>query len=231
MFDEMTRAAIFDVDGTLVLSNAAHAAAWSRAFAQCGFFDVTPPRVRPLVGLSGPDLVARLKPKLDSQTQESVVAHHREIFNAEYLPRLSPAPGARTLTVALKAQGLSLIAASSARRNELKALLAAAGVGDVLTAYVCADDVDEGKPSSDIVQVALERLDVAPLHACMVGDTPYDIAAAHGAGVSIVAVRCGGATDSALGEADAIVDDPEHLRVLLSARRMPYTVHEARASR
>jgi hypothetical protein len=44
-------------------------------------------------------------------------------------------------------------------------------------------------------------------------------------------VRCGGATDSALGEADAIVDDPEHLRVLLSGRRMPYTAHEARASR
>ena len=46
----------------------------------------------------------------------------------------------------------------------------------------------------------------------MIGDTPYDIEAAQGAGVGMIALRCGGWwDDSALGAALAIYDDPEEL--------------------
>ena len=46
----------------------------------------------------------------------------------------------------------------------------------------------------------------------MLGDTPYDIEAAHNAGVTAVALRCGGHwSDQELAGAVAIFDDPADL--------------------
>jgi len=45
----------------------------------------------------------------------------------------------------------------------------------------------------------------------MLGDTPYDVEAALRAGIGIVALRCGGWDDAALGRALAIYDDPQDL--------------------
>jgi phosphoglycolate phosphatase-like HAD superfamily hydrolase len=45
----------------------------------------------------------------------------------------------------------------------------------------------------------------------MIGDTPYDIEAARGAGVATIALRCGGWSDEKLEGAIAIYDDPKEL--------------------
>jgi len=45
----------------------------------------------------------------------------------------------------------------------------------------------------------------------MLGDTPYDIAAATKAGVSVIAFRCGGWADENLAGAIAVYDGPAHL--------------------
>jgi phosphoglycolate phosphatase-like HAD superfamily hydrolase len=45
----------------------------------------------------------------------------------------------------------------------------------------------------------------------MLGDTPYDIESAGQAGVSVIALRCGGFSDEQLSGAIAIYDDPADL--------------------
>jgi phosphoglycolate phosphatase-like HAD superfamily hydrolase len=47
--------------------------------------------------------------------------------------------------------------------------------------------------------------------AIMVGDTPYDVEAARGAGLDCVAFRCGGWTDGDLVGAVAVYDGPQDL--------------------
>ena len=47
------RGVILDVDGTLVLSNDAHAHAWVEAFRDEGGREVPYARVRPLIGMGG----------------------------------------------------------------------------------------------------------------------------------------------------------------------------------
>src|SRR5438094_567804 len=59
------RGVILDVDGTLVLSNDAHAHAWVEAFAEYGY-DIPFERVRPLIGMGGDKLVPALVPDLSS---------------------------------------------------------------------------------------------------------------------------------------------------------------------
>ena len=58
--------AIFDVDGTLLLSNDAHAQAWVEAYRECGY-EIPFAYVRPLIGMGGDKLMAALTADLDDQ--------------------------------------------------------------------------------------------------------------------------------------------------------------------
>jgi phosphoglycolate phosphatase-like HAD superfamily hydrolase len=71
-----------------------------------------------------------------------------------------------------------------------------------------SDDAEESKPEPDIVMAALKRANATADEAIMIGDTPYDVAAAQKAGVRIIAFRCGGWGDADLKGAVAIHDGP-----------------------
>ncbi len=53
-----------------------------------------------------------------------------------------------------------------------------------------------------------------------VGDTEWDIKAAHNAGVKAVALRCGGMDPKTLAGADAVYEDPAELTEMLD--RAPF---------
>jgi predicted TPR repeat methyltransferase len=108
------------------------------------------------------------------------------------LPKLRPTPGARALLERLRADGLHLVAATSASGSELDALLRQADVADLIEAAASASDAEHSKPDPDIVIAALKKAGAAAAAAVMIGDTPYDIEAARAAGVAAVALRCGG---------------------------------------
>src|SRR3712207_7022379 len=59
------KAVLFDVDGTLVDSNDAHAAAWVKAFAEHGV-SVDPITVRRSIGMGGDNLIDRKSTRLNS---------------------------------------------------------------------------------------------------------------------------------------------------------------------
>lgn len=203
---------LLDVDGTLLLSNDAHARAWVDAYREHGY-DVAFERVRRLIGMGGDRLVKTLTPDLDAHKGEGKAIADRRgaIFLSRYIQETRPAPGARALVERLQRMGVRTVVASSAQRDELDALLKAAGVDDLLRIATTKDDVAMSKPAPDTVQSALEKAD-APAGACvMLGDTPYDVEAAARAGVAALAVRCGGWDADDLAGAIAVYDDPADL--------------------
>ena len=206
---------ILDVDGTLVLSNDAHAQAWVDAFAEHGY-TVPFERVRGLIGMGGDKLMPEVVPGLnDEQAPGKAIAERRkQIFSSRYASGLQPTPGARDLLLHLQREGLRLIIASSAQAEELELLLAAAQVDDIsglLEEATTSSDAEESKPAPDIVAVALDRLKLPPDQVVMLGDTPYDLRAASGCGVGLIGVRTGGFADEQLAGARAIYDDPADL--------------------
>jgi len=111
----------------------------------------------------------------------------------------------------LKTNGLRVVIATSAGKEELDALLRQAGVDDLID-RATSSDAGASKPDPDIVSAALRQAKLPPAAAVMVGDTPYDIEAAKRAGVKTIALRCGGWwDDAALAGAVAIYDDPAAL--------------------
>lgn len=211
------RAVLFDVDGTLVDSNDAHARAWVQAFAEHGIA-VDYPHVRRCIGMGGDKLMPEVSGLSEESPQgEKISARRREIFSTQFLPTLTAFRHASTLVDELQQRGFALAAASSAKRDELEKLLKIAGAEALLGAATSSDDAEASKPDPDIVAAALRRVGVSAPEAMMIGDTPYDVEAAARAGVRSVAFRCGGWSDDALRGAAAIYDGPWDLLQQLDA--------------
>jgi HAD superfamily hydrolase (TIGR01509 family) len=202
---------LFDLDGTLIDSNAAHATSWLRALREHGI-DTDIMRVRPLIGMGGDKLLPAIAGiEEGSPRGRAVAARKKELFN-EQLPWLRPTPGARALLEFLRDRDVETLIATSADEKEMQALLECAGVADLLPRRASKDDADESKPDPDIVCAALAMARGGAASTLMVGDTPYDIEAARRAGVASVALRCGGHwTDHDLRGALYIFEDPKEL--------------------
>lgn len=207
----MLKGVIFDVDGTLVDSNDAHAGSWVDTLREIGIevaFDV----IWPMIGMGGDKLLPSAAGiESDSELGKQLSERRWEIFQRDYLPRLKPMRGSRALVQRMKADGLSLIVASSASGNELGALMEAAEVADLIEVRTSASDAEDSKPDPDIVQAAVRKSGLKPDDLIMLGDTPYDVQAAIGAHVKLVGLLCGGWTALELSGAAAIYSDPADL--------------------
>jgi phosphoglycolate phosphatase-like HAD superfamily hydrolase len=203
---------LFDIDGTLLDSNDAHAKAWVTALHEDGF-SFTFDDVRPLIGKGGDHIfeeVIGIDP--EGPRAKALSKRRGEVFKTDHLPRLQPFPGARALVEELRARGLLLAVATSASAAEVQGLLRAAQVADLFHAVTSSGDVEASKPDPDIVLAALARLRLEPHEAVMIGDTPYDVEAARRSAVPILALRCGGGwSDAELSGAAAIYDGPSDL--------------------
>jgi len=207
----MYRAVIFDVDGTLVDSNDAHAHAWVQALAERGR-RVEFSRVRPLIGMGSDKLLPQAAGlAADSPEGRAIAARRGEIFLRDWIPRLQPTRGARELLEWLRDDRLMLYVASSANADELQPLLRVAGADKLIESTTSSDDAPRSKPDPDIVKAAIDRTGRPADDVIMIGDTPYDVEAALGAGIAIIALRSGGWSDSDLDGAAAVYDDPEDL--------------------
>src|SRR4051794_23033019 len=205
------RGVLLDVDGTLEDSNDAHAHAWVKAFAEHGI-DVAFEDVRRLIGMGGDKVLDKLAGlREDDPKAKQISGRRREIFKQEYLPSLKPFPKARDLLSAMRSRGLRLVAASSAKKDELKGLLAVVGAEDLLEEQTSSDDAEESKPDPDIVAAALKKIGLPAGDVVMIGDTPYDVEAAGRAKVPTIALLCGGWSREHLDGALAVYADPADL--------------------
>lgn len=205
------RGVILDVDGTLIDSNDAHAEAWAEAFKENGH-DLPFGWVRPLVGMGGDKLIpAAISIEKDTREGKRISEAWERTFSEQYLPKLTAFPDVEPLIRRMHDAGLQLVVASSSKRDQLKQLLAITGVDDLLDTRTSSDDAEQSKPAPDIVQAALQLLGLDPSEVVMLGDTPYDIESASGAGIATIALRCGGWRDEDLRGAIAIYDAPADL--------------------
>ena len=205
------RGVLLDVDGTLLDSNDAHARSWVDALTESGR-RASVEEVRRLVGMGSDKLIPRVTGVAkDTPEGERLAERKKEIFNERYLPHLRAFPGARALLERLRADGLALVVATSAAKDEMRLLLKQAGVDDLIDDATSSGDADRSKPDPDIVEAALGESGHPPDEVVMLGDTPYDVEASTRAGVAVVALRCGGWDDEALRGAVAIYDDPADL--------------------
>ncbi|HEY0027185.1 MAG TPA: HAD family hydrolase [Allosphingosinicella sp.] len=211
--DGAPRAALFDVDGTLVDTNDLHAEAWRVAFAHFGH-QVAPAAIREQIGKGGDNLIPALLPGTTDAQAEEMDSWRGDLFKRDYLPRATPFPGVRDLFERLVADGVKIVLASSSSRPEVDYHLGLIACADLVSAVTTKDDVESSKPCPDIFAAALAK--VAPITAdetLVIGDTPWDIIAAAKIGLRTVAVLSGGFPEQQLRESGAafVYDGPADL--------------------
>lgn len=181
---------VFDMDGTLIDSQAMILAAMDAAWAGEGL--APPPRAATLsiVGLSLPVAMARLAPDLPEGRRDRLVAGYKAAFTALRATELAPLyPGAREAVEVLAARpGTVLGIATGKSRRGLDHVLDAHGLrGHFVTAQV-ADD-HPSKPDPSMLRAALRQTGAE--RAVMVGDTTFDIDMARAAGLPGIGVAWG----------------------------------------
>jgi len=204
------KAVILDIDGTLLDSNDAHTRAFVDAATELDI-EVDFEKVRRLIGMGGDKLIPTAFGFEQESDQGKKLADRKSEIFKELLPTLEPMPGTRQLLERFRRDGLSLVVATSADKDDLKSLLDRAGVRDLIEESTTAGDVEQSKPDPDVVETALEKSGADAGEVVMLGDTPYDVEASTRAGVRIIALRCGGWEDRDLRGALAVYDDPEDL--------------------
>jgi HAD superfamily hydrolase (TIGR01509 family) len=197
---------LLDIDGTLVDSNDAHASAWVDALREAKRY-VPFEQVRRLIGKGG-DKLLREVANMDDESPEgkAIVERRSQIFRERYLPHVKPFPQVRDLLARFRKDGYRLVVATSAKEDEMGALLERTGGAEFFAKATSSDDAENSKPDPDIVQAALRKAKCGPEDALMLGDTPYDIQAARAAGVGTVALCSGGWSSAELRGARAVYE-------------------------
>ena len=208
------RALIFDLDGTLVDTVYAHVFAWQQALTEAGMV-IEGWRIHRRVGMSG-GLFTRavgreLGRDLSGSEAEALQRRHGELF-AQFLPERQPLPGAVELVRFLRVTRIPFGIATSGRRPEINASLAALGLGQE-TVVIERGDVARAKPEPDLFLACQQRLGIGVDEGYVVGDAVWDLLAARRAGMLSIGLLSGGYGEDELSRAGAfrVYRDPAEL--------------------
>lgn len=204
---------LFDLDGTLIdtvtLIRESHRHA-----------------VRTVLGKNLPDaeLVAHVGRPLIEQMAVFSPNHADELYgayrtwnHANTAALVRSYDGISELLDTLDRSGRTLGVITSKSRDAVALAFAAIPIEHRFATVVAEDDTTRHKPNAEPILLALERLGASPVHAVYVGDSPYDLQAAHAAGIHAIAVTWGffSRADLAAEHPVAIVDTPAELAELL----------------
>ncbi|MEU1762966.1 HAD-IA family hydrolase [Micromonospora sp. NPDC005652] len=177
-------AVLFDMDGTLVNSDAAVERAW---MAWAGEFSVDPAAVLAIAhGTSALHTIRQLLPQADAATVAAAAARQLAL-QYDDLADVVALRGAEELLGLLRRCGLPWAVVTGADAPLAKARLSAAGIRAPVLLTV--DDVTAGKPDPEGYLLAARQLGVNIARCLVVEDAEAGVAAGRAAGAMVAALK------------------------------------------
>ena len=211
---------LFDVDGVLVDSYAAHLKTWQICCRKIGR-NCTEEEFLVGFGRTSREFIREpcVNPPSDAQIKafdEMKEALYRDVITAAF-PAM---PGAKELIEALAAAGVPMAIGSSAPPDNVRVVIEKLQVGDLIHTIITGADVVVGKPDPDVFLQGAKGIGVPPSRCIVLEDAPAGIQAGLAAGAKCVGVVSRGRTPEQLHQADHLVTDltelsPEILRRII----------------
>jgi len=209
--DDVARAVLWDMDGTLLDSTEYHWLAWRAALRVEGI-TLSYDRFLASFGQRNDTILrGHFGPAIPVAEIERIGDAREERYRALVQERgIALLPGVEHWLRRLHAEGWRQAIASAAPRANVDTILEIVDAGACFQAIVSAEDVQRGKPDPQVFLVAAERLGVPTARCVVVEDAPPGIEAAHRGGMRAIGVRTshpGLEADIAVGTLDELPDD------------------------
>lgn len=211
---------LFDVGGTLIHTIDPLIAAISMAFEQNKLKIPRSEEIIAQLGKSATKIIRAILPKGLSNFEgkaKGCILSFQEIFPNKVLDEFKVIDGVQKTLKTLKDANFRLGVITALRRAELDKLLTKFDLNSYFEVTVTTSDVQNIRPSPEIVNRAISLLNVQPKEVICVGDTVNDILASKNAGTYSIAVLTGAQTEDVLRleKPDAIIKDITELPSLL----------------
>jgi phosphoglycolate phosphatase len=212
------RVVLFDVDGTLLITGGAGAAAWQRAFHELYEVDADIEE-HTHAGMTDPEIVEIVfreaigREGSEAERAEAIGVYLRHLADTvEESSGYRVMPGIEGLLPQLVEQGVLLGVVTGNIEAAAHIKLAR---GDLNRFFAFGGYGSDSRRRTELTRRALERggtvsgASVDPATAIAVGDTPRDVKAAHGAGIRVVGVATGkyGVEELSQAGADWAIED------------------------
>lgn len=183
----MKKAALFDMDGTLVDNTLAH----MRAFEIfCARYGVTgwKEKLSQAFGMGNDDIMRLIMPaELIRERGLASLAEEKEaIYREIYAPEIRPVEGLVPLLESLRAAGVRCAVGSSGCRANIDFVLEKCRIGEFFDVRISGDRVTRCKPDPEIYLTAAAALGMAPAECVVFEDAKAGIESARRAGVGCV---------------------------------------------
>ena len=188
------RLIMFDMDGTLIDTQALISENAAAAFASLGLPPPTPAEVLSIIGLSLPVAMGRLLKTDDVDLIEGVVGQYRSLYKTSLehdVDREPLYPGAREALERLKLLPDTILGVATGKG--LTGVVRILGNHDLAGHFVTLQTPDHNpsKPHPGMLLRAMAETGADPASTVMIGDTTYDMELARAAGCRAIGVTWG----------------------------------------
>lgn len=186
----MLRAAIFDMDGTLVDNSDVHVKAFELFCSRYGVKDWQK-KMKGVFGMGNDDIMHRILPEslIRDKGLQTLADEKEAIYREIYAPDIVPVAGLVELLERLQNTGIRCAVGSSGCRANVDFVLEKCGIGQFFDAKINGDQVKHCKPDPEIYLTAAAALNVEPAECLVFEDAEAGIEAARRAGIGrIVAI-------------------------------------------
>ncbi len=205
------KAALIDMDGTLLDSMPSHARAWRRMVSELGidcgleeFFGY-----EGMTGAATIDLIFRRELGRPATEQEKTELYARKTGYFNELPRVPVMPGAARMLEILKERGIKRVLVTGSGQKSTIGRLAGEFPGAFEQGMmVTSRDVSRGKPDPEPYLLAMSKAGVLPSEAMVVENAPLGVKAGAASGAFTVAVTTGPIPEQDMWDAGADIVFP-----------------------
>lgn len=207
------RAAIFDMDGTMINNMAYHQKAW-QAFLKRHGIALTEDEFRHKISGKKNDQIFELVfgRKLNKDEELQYTEEKESLYRELFKPDIVEIAGLTNLIIALHAKGIKTAIATTAPAKNRDFALKELGLEGKFEVILGDEHVSKGKPHPEIYELTAQRLGVNPAECLVFEDSPPGVAAGKGAGMTVVGILSSHAADE-LHNADYTVDDFTHVHL------------------